>query len=447
MPTLSVIMIVKDEAERLEDCLENARGIADEIVVCDTGSTDATISVAEDLEARVFSIPWEDDFAAARNESIRRARGDWLLHLDADEALDPEGARRIREVVDADGLGADAVELVLANYCNDPRAWRWTPADPANPSARGYAGYIRVGLLRLFRNGRGFEYREPVHENITESVLERGGRIRREDILIHHYGYDLEAARRGAKAQRYLAIARRKALDRPNDVKALHDCAEQALACGMADEAETCCRRALAIAPADVAAATTLANILLNRGELEEAREILVRIAQEAPPLPHVSTALAAIALREGCLDAAQRHLDAALEVEPRHVMARLYRARVCDLIGDAETAYNILEDLHTAFPQLREIRDRLEALRRRRDAEAQFIAGCIEAALAALVAALGLDPEDPLIHNDLGVVLQSLGQYEKALESLDRALALVRNLPDAAANRAALLRLMAGNA
>lgn len=440
-------MILKNEADRLVDCLESARDIADEIVVCDTGSTDGTISVAEGLGARVFSIPWEEDFAAARNESIRRAQGDWLLHLDADETLDPEGARRIRELVDADGLGADAVELVLANYCNDPRAWRWTPANPANRFARGYAGYIRVGLLRLFRNGRGFEYREPVHENITESVLERGGRIRREEILIHHYGYDLEAARRGAKAQRYLAMARRKAIERPNDVKALHDYAEQALACGMADEAETCCRRALAIAPEDVAAATTLANILLNRGELEEAREILARLAQKDPSFPHVSTALAAIALREGRLQAAQQHLDAALDHEPRHVMARLYRARACDLMGNTDTAHTILEDLHTAFPQLREIRNRLEALRRRRDAEAQFIAGRIEAALAALVAALGLDPEDPLIHNDLGVVLQSLGQYKKALESLDRALALVRHLPDAAANRAALLRLMAGNA
>ncbi len=439
-------MIVKDEADRLTDCLASVRGIADEIVVCDTGSVDATISVAKGFGAQVSSIPWEDDFAAARNESIRRARGDWLLHLDADEALDPEGARRIREVVDADGLGADAVELVLANYCNDPRAWRWTPADPGNPCARGYAGYIRVGLLRLFRNGRGFEYREPVHENITESVLECGGRIRREEILIHHYGYDTEETRRGEKAQRYLTIARRKAQNRPHDVKALHDCAEQALACGMADEAETCCRRALAIAPEDVAAATTLANVLLNRGDLEEARKILERLAQKTPPLPHVFTALAAIAVREGWLALAQRHLDIALEVEPRHVMARLYRARVCDLLGEADAACSILEDLHAAFPQLREIRDRLEARRRRRDAEAQFISGHTEAALAALVSALDQDPEDPLIHNDLGVVLHSLGQYEKALDRLNRALALVHNLPVAAANRAALLRMMAGN-
>lgn len=445
MPLLSVIMIVKNEVAHLDDCLGSVRKIADEIVLCDTGSTDDTIAVAKRFGARVLEIPWHDDFAAARNESIHAAKGDWLLHMDADEMLDPEGAQRIRALVDADGAGADAVELILANYCNDPRAWRWIPAGPGNPYARGYAGYIRVGLLRLFRNGRGFEYREPVHENITESVLERGGCIRQEDILIHHYGYDITESRRGKKAQRYLAIARRKAQERPGDVKALHDFAEQALACGMTDEAETHCRRALVIAPDDIASNTTLANILLNRGDLDAARELLERLLCGAEAPPHAHTALAAIACREGRLDAAETHLDAALRADPRHVMARLYRARVLDIMGEARTACRMLEALHAELPGLREAGNRLQAIRQRRAAEAQFIDGDTEAALAALVAALHLDPEDPLVHNDLGVVLQSLGEYEKALESLDRALALVRNLPDAAANRAALIPLIEG--
>ncbi|HQH66818.1 MAG TPA: glycosyltransferase family 2 protein, partial [Candidatus Hydrogenedentes bacterium] len=159
MPALSIVMIVKNEAGRLGECLASVRGIADEIVVGDTGSTDSTVAVAEGFGARVLTIPWRDDFAWARNRVLEAATGDWLLHVDADEAVDSEGAGRIRALVDTDGAGADAIEVTLANYCDEPRAWRWVAAAPDAPMARGRAGYIAAPLLRLFRNGRGFEYR------------------------------------------------------------------------------------------------------------------------------------------------------------------------------------------------------------------------------------------------------------------------------------------------
>lgn len=174
-----------------------ARGIADEIVVADTGSTDDTMTIARRFGARVIEIPWRNDFAEARNQSLAAASGDWLLHLDADEALDSAGAARIREIVDADGLGADAIEVTLADYSYDIHAWPWIPVPPGDRMARGHAGYIPAGLLRLFRNRCGFAYREAVHETITESVLERGGVVRVEPIIFHHYGYAAhpEAAR------------------------------------------------------------------------------------------------------------------------------------------------------------------------------------------------------------------------------------------------------------
>ena len=169
MPTLSVVMIVKDETRCLAECLDSIRDIADEIVIGDTGSLDDTVAVAHRYAAKVHTVPWRDDFAAARNEVLQHATGDWLLHLDADEVLDPASAARIREIVDNDD--ADAIEVILANYSDDLRAWRWVPVDPASTMSRGHAGYVAVGLLRLFRNHRGFEYREAVHENITESVI------------------------------------------------------------------------------------------------------------------------------------------------------------------------------------------------------------------------------------------------------------------------------------
>ncbi len=435
MARLSVIMIVKNESGCLAECLESVRPIADELVVADTGSTDETRAIAASFGARVFDVPWEEDFARARNAAIAAATGDWLLHMDADEVLDPEGARRIRELVDTPDAEADAVELVLANYCDDPRAWRWTPVDPNNPCARGHAGYIRVGLLRLFRSGMGFEYREPVHENITESVVERGGRIVQTDILIHHYGYVPSAAGGRAKAQRYLEIARRKARERSLDPKALHDLAEQAVACGLAEEAEQACRRALALAPDHLAAATTLANILLNRGELESARTVLQSLDQGKGAPPHVATALGAIAERQGRLTDARAYLDAVLESAPDTVMAHLYLARVLEREGDPQGALARLQRGLAVAPGVGEFAARIAALEHRIAGEACAREQRWDDAARELAASLQHDPESALTYNDLGVVCHAMGLTGQARRHFERALRLAPGMPEALEN------------
>jgi Flp pilus assembly protein TadD len=436
MPTLSVVMIVKDEADCLADCLESVRAVADEFVVADTGSSDGTMAIARDFGARVVSVPWEDDFAEARNQALAAATGDWLLHLDADEVVDPGGARCIREIVDADGGGADAIEVTLANYCDDARSWRWTPVSPGDPLARGHAGYIAVGLLRLFRNGMGFEYREPVHENITESVLERGGTIRQEPIIIHHYGYSVPDE---AKAARYLAIGRRKAEQRPDDPKAWHDLAEQLLACGRADEAEEACRRALAIDATHLGAATALANMLLNRGELDAARVLFERLEDEGIHPPHIVMTLGAIAYRQGRLDEARQRLEAVTRQAPASIMAHLYLARVLDVLHEPDAARVCIEQAIAIAPGLDEAVDRLAAHRLRTEGERLFGNNAPRDALGKLVEALRVDPEDPVTQNDLGVVLAALGEQDQARECFNRALALVPGMADAVNNADAL--------
>lgn len=94
MVRISLCMIVKDEEATLGRCLESVAGVVDEICVVDTGSTDATVDVALRHGARVEHSAWTDDFAAARNVSLAMATGEWVLVLDADEALlEPEEAR------------------------------------------------------------------------------------------------------------------------------------------------------------------------------------------------------------------------------------------------------------------------------------------------------------------------------------------------------------------
>ena len=91
-PRISLCMIARDEAAQLPRCLASVRGAVDEVVLVDTGSRDRTREIAREHGARVESFAWCDDFAAARNASLARASGDWVLVLDADEEL-PEATR------------------------------------------------------------------------------------------------------------------------------------------------------------------------------------------------------------------------------------------------------------------------------------------------------------------------------------------------------------------
>lgn len=85
----SLCMIVKDEEGVLGRCLESAEGLADEIVVADTGSADRTREIAAKYTDKIFSFAWTDDFSAARNFSFSKGSGDYLFWLDADDVIPP----------------------------------------------------------------------------------------------------------------------------------------------------------------------------------------------------------------------------------------------------------------------------------------------------------------------------------------------------------------------
>ncbi len=87
MPLVSLCMIMKNEEEELPLVIASAAGLADEIVIYDTGSTDRSVAVARRLGATVVEGYWDDDFARARNEALEHCAGEWILWLDADEAI------------------------------------------------------------------------------------------------------------------------------------------------------------------------------------------------------------------------------------------------------------------------------------------------------------------------------------------------------------------------
>ncbi len=98
---INLVMIVKNEERSLKRCLEAARNLADEIIITDTGSTDRTVEIAEQMGAKVSYFKWCNDFSAARNFSLEQSDADWNLILDADEYVRPCSRESLEQAIEA----------------------------------------------------------------------------------------------------------------------------------------------------------------------------------------------------------------------------------------------------------------------------------------------------------------------------------------------------------
>ena len=113
MPSISLCMIVKNEERNLPRCLDSVQDLVDEIVIVDTGSSDATRAAALRYTHRVYDFPWRDDFAAARNFAFDQGTMDYLMWLDADDVLEEADRERFRR----EKAGLDpAVDVVMMPY-------------------------------------------------------------------------------------------------------------------------------------------------------------------------------------------------------------------------------------------------------------------------------------------------------------------------------------------
>jgi hypothetical protein len=217
-------MIVKNEEHNLPDCLRSAADLVDEVVVVDTGSTDRTREAAARLGARVFDFPWVDDFAAARNESLRHATGDWVFWLDADDRIDEDNRRRLRALFAGLGDGNTAFLMI----CQSP----------------GPSGTSVVEHARLFRNRPDVRWQFRIHEQILPSVQRLGVSVQTTDVVIHHTGYQDPALHR-RKLERNLRLLQLTQREYPDEPWVLLELGQNYLAVGRTAEALPLLRRGL----------------------------------------------------------------------------------------------------------------------------------------------------------------------------------------------------------
>lgn len=184
--TFSACYIVKNEAHTLARSIASLKGICQEVIVVDTGSTDNTMQVAQEAGATVLQFAWVDDFAAARNFAISHATGDIIICIDADEYFEPAlGQRHVQLLQKAVDKGEYVFDVRMINRMKN------------GPASEMY-------LIRMFCNHRGIHYQNAIHEQLND--WQRQCFLPEEFTLIHT-GYMGDTT---AKTKRNLELLRRQ---------------------------------------------------------------------------------------------------------------------------------------------------------------------------------------------------------------------------------------------
>lgn len=180
---ITACYIVKNEAENLAKSIKSLKNQVNEIVVVDTGSTDNTMTVARKLGAKVYSFPWQDDFSKARNFALSKAKGDWLVLLDADEYFTAKTAGNIRQVIHR-AKQVDGLLVQLVNF------------DVDKAKVQNY-----FNALRIVRKQAGLHYEGMIHEELKLSGDNsmKLAQVPANMLEIYHTGYATSVSKQKIK--------------------------------------------------------------------------------------------------------------------------------------------------------------------------------------------------------------------------------------------------------
>ena len=363
---LSLSMIVRDEATRIEACLHSVQGFVDEMVVVDTGSKDETVALAKACGARVEHLEWPGDFAPARNAALEHVKGDWVLVLDADETLRAEAIPKLK------ALMAQPDVLVINLLRHELGA--------------AMAPYSNVS--RLFRRHPRIQWSKPYHSMIDESVTalmseEAHWRIANcaEPALLHD-GYRPELLSGTDKAERLRQSMERWLKEQPGDPYACAKLGALEVSEGNHNRGITLLRRGLeslpdgeasiaeryelllnlgiALAPSDSVAAMrcyrealdlpletrlslgarlNLAAQLMQENQLEEAIHLTTTACQRAPEVALAWYNLGLMERRRGDLLAAINAYERSISLDPSHAESHQNLAVARLMGGDIDGA------------------------------------------------------------------------------------------------------------
>lgn len=335
---LSACLIVRDNEDTIRACLASLRPWVDEIVIVDTGSTDRTIEICREYGARVFHFTWCDDFSAARNESIRHARGEWIFWMDSDDTISPECGRMLRELADSQHPEG-VLGYVMKVHC---------------PGQADDDGYTVVDQVKLFPNRADLRWEWRLHEQILMAIRRAGGEVLFTDIYVTHSGSVQTPEARRRKLERDFRILALEYKERPHHPFVLFNLGMTHADAGNYAEAIRHLNHCLEVsAPGESQVRKTYALLVTSHsgaGDHRSAWEACRKGLEVYPDDPELSFRAGALQHHFGQLNASERYYRQALEsreqtyfasIDPgiRGFKARQNLALVYQDLGELEQA------------------------------------------------------------------------------------------------------------
>jgi Tfp pilus assembly protein PilF len=391
--TISLCMIVKDEAATLGRALDSVQGLVHELIVVDTGSTDDTIVIAQGYDAQVHPFPWTDDFAAARNGALGYATGDWVLVLDADEVLQPEAAQALAQLDQGQPFGTVAADQVVA--VNLLRLELGAPQAP----------YTLVN--RFFRRLPQISFTRPYHETVDDSIMALQGQapqwqvVTLSTVALHHTGYDPAVVAQRGKLERARSTMTRYLEQHPNDGYLLNK----------------------------------LAALYIEENDPQTALPLLDRALAQGDTLDPMTTY--ELHYHRAMAQAAAHPEQAALDYQAAlaQPVPAVLKLGAWVNYGSLEKSQGNLTAAIALFQQAIEVDDTL-AIAHFNLGTAHRARGYLDEAIAAYRQAIALQPDYAEAHQNLGVALFKLGQLPEALQAFKRAIDLYQTTDPAYAAR-----------
>lgn len=189
-PFISACLIVKNEEDMLRRCLDSLQGQVDEIVIADTGSTDATKDIAKEFTDKVYDFEWTDDFAEARNFVASYASGEWILAVDADECIDPESFQKAKEDMQQQAAQYDCYLVDILSF-----------------TGQNGDRLAKNKMARIYKNDGTFRYEEPIHEQLTKREGKASMAV--SSLILYHYGYLQKAVEKKRKNDRNIKMIKK----------------------------------------------------------------------------------------------------------------------------------------------------------------------------------------------------------------------------------------------
>jgi O-antigen biosynthesis protein len=344
---LSVCMIVKNEENNLPRCLTSLKPIASEIIVVDTGSTDRSRDVATAFGAKVFDHSWTGDFSEARNLSLAKASGDWILVMDADEVLSPQDYPALVEMTHGKGKRRAAWSFVTRNYVVPVYTAGWTANTGACAREEAGTGWFPSTKVRLFPNDRRIRFANPVHELVEPSLRAIKLPVREGRVPVHHYG-KLDQERDLVKGEAYYDLGVKKLEEQGESVDALRELATQAAGLKKHEEAVSLWQRALRLEPNLAIAYLNLAPLYLELDRFPDALAAAKRAMELTPTVKEATYNTALCELYAGSAERSATLLDELVRQAPDYPSAPVLRSLALCCAGKKEAGMGLMKSLRT---------------------------------------------------------------------------------------------------